>query len=72
MNEPTHRQHQILETVDAIGNRCYKTGAESDIELYWELVRSGYLQNLVLLEGQFEWQFILTDTAKEYLSTFIK
>lgn len=70
MNEPTHRQHQILETVDALGKSCYKMGDESDMESYWELVRAGYLQNLVVIGGPYEWKFILTDKAKEYLSTF--
>ena len=73
MNEPTHRQHKILETVEALGDSCYKTGNEDDIDLYWELVRGGYLRNLVLIGGgQYEWQFKLTVKAVQYLKSFLE
>lgn len=65
--EPTHKQHKILQTINAMG--CmYRTGKEHDIELYWELVRAGYLKNLVTLSGMYEWKFILTEIAEKYLA----
>ena len=66
MTEPTHSQHIILEVIEQ-GGPMAMTGKEDDIELYWELVRSGYLNNLCLLMGEYEWKFVLTDKAKEYL-----
>ena len=67
MTEPTYKQHKILEDVEA-HDGVRMTGKEYNIELYWQLVRSGYLKNLVTLTGIYEWKFILTEEAEEYLA----
>jgi hypothetical protein len=66
MEEPTHKQHKILQEVQektAIG----MIGKEDDIELYWELVRGGFLRNLVNMSGPNNWTFMLSDKAEKYL-----
>lgn len=65
--EPTYRQHKVIELVQRNGNRIDKFDSDEDIETYWELVRSGYLKNLVRLSGA-DWTFKLTEKAEEYLS----
>ena len=64
--EPTHRQHKVLENIYHQGSE-YMSGKEDNIELYWELTRGGYLNNLVMMSGMFDWKFVLTDKAEEYL-----
>ena len=64
--EPTHKQHLLLKRIYRDGYH-EKTGKQKDIELYWELVRAGYLQNLVTIFGRYEWVFKLTDKALKYL-----
>lgn len=67
MSEPTFRQHRILEFVEASG-AVGATGKEDNIDQYWELVRAGYLNNLVPLTGPYEWTFKLTPKAEDYLA----
>jgi hypothetical protein len=67
MSEPTFRQHKILEKI-AVVDEVYRTGKEDDIELYWELVRAGYLKNLVNITGPYDWTFRITEQAEDYLS----
>ena len=66
MRNPTHEQHKILSKIAKDGY-VEKTGKEEDIQLYWELVRTGYLKSLVLLSGPNEWKFILSDSGNEYI-----
>lgn len=68
MSEPTYKQHKILENIDT--NGCvYATGEEDNIELYWELVRSGYLKNLAIVGGIADWKFILAEKGEAYLQS---
>ena len=69
MGEPTYRQHQILEKVQTV-DEIYRMGNEPDMDNIWELVRGGYLQNLVCVGGGYDWKFILTEQAEQYLSSF--
>ena len=70
MTEPTHRQHLILEGFSSGQTNNYKNDSDDDMEDIWELVRAGYLKNLMLLGGNADWKFILTEKAVEYLDTF--
>lgn len=67
MQEPTYRQHKVLEKVQRNGDKIDKFNSDDDIEIYWELVRAGYLKNLVRLSGA-DWTFKLTEKADEYLA----
>ena len=69
MEEPTFKQHKVLESINEQGGSEYMTGKEDNIELYWELVRGSYLNNLVVMSGIFEWRFVLTEQAETYLET---
>ena len=66
MKEPSFKQHKLLETVKENGGSIRTTETE-DLNLHWELVRGGYLRNIVCLSGG--WRFDLTDEAEQYLST---
>ena len=66
MREPTHKQYLALEKTAESGS-VYKTNKEDDIDLYWGLVRGGYLHNLVVLSGNYDWRFVVTDKGYEYL-----
>jgi len=68
MQEPTFKQHKILEAINEQGQELM-TGKEDNIQLYWELVRSGYLKNLCILGGSYEWKFKLTEQAERYLES---
>jgi hypothetical protein len=66
MEEPTYKQHKILEKVQG-KTAIEMTGKEDNIELYWELVRGGFLRNLINMSGPYNWTFMLSDKAEEYL-----
>jgi hypothetical protein len=66
--KPTYNQHKILESIKQDGPMAM-TGEEEDMEEYWELVRNDYLKNLALMMGKYEWKFILTSRAQEYLES---
>jgi hypothetical protein len=70
MTEPTHRQHLILEGLNNGEISSRKNNDDTDMELIWELVRGGYLNNFALLGGNADWRFSLTDKADSYLQSF--
>lgn len=67
MSEPTYKQHKILVSIQGTMGAFLKDNHEN-IDMYWELVRSGFLKNLIVMSGEFNWRFILTDKAEEYLA----
>lgn len=67
MAEPTKKQFDILYDVEE-KESAEKLNSDKDIKQYWELVRMGYLQNLVSVGIMWDWKFVLTDKGKEYLS----
>ena len=70
MQEPTHRQHLILEGLKSGKISDKRNSSDSDIELFWELVRTGYINNFALLGSFYDWRFSLTNKAEEYLNSF--
>lgn len=72
MAEPTHRQHLILEGLKQGSVRDRRNNNDADIDLFWQLVRSGYLDNFALLGGIADWRFSLTEKADKYLESFKK
>ncbi len=68
MSEPTKKQFDILCEVEEDGG-VEKVNSDENIELYWELVRAGYLQQLVSVGVMWDWEFVLTEKGEEYLST---
>lgn len=62
--EPTFLQHNLLEFIEKKGGSI-RTTEHEDLDLHWELVRAGYLRNLVCLPTG--WKFDLTDKGTEYL-----
>lgn len=65
-HEPTYRQHKILEKVNPLDG-SYVAEIDKDIELYWELVRKGYLDNRMVISA-IEWKFIVTNKGLMYLA----
>ncbi len=70
MQEPTHRQHMILESVQTMGNSIQKSNTDPDMDLYWELARAGYLKDFVTMSKGFDWSFELTEKGESYLKSF--
>lgn len=67
MTEPTYRQHKLLEGIQSFGGKVYiKDSDEKKLDMYWELVRVGYLKNLAGVSG---WTFVVTEQAEEYLES---
>lgn len=66
MQEPTFKQHKILEKIASVGT-LFRKGDEDDIDDIYELVRAGYVKNLVCMSGGYDWKFINTEKADEYL-----
>lgn len=69
MEEPTHGEFKILESIDKNGGYVLKKDSDSDIESFWPLVRSGHINNLVMLGGQYDWKFKLTQKSIDYLES---
>lgn len=65
MVEPTHNQYLVLKEIEDEGSSVDADNDNPQIEKYWELVRAGYLKNLVGFLN--DWKFILTEKAEEYL-----
>ena len=65
MEEPTFKQHKKLQEANEMD--LMRTGKEDDIDLIYELVRGGYMNNLVMLGGAYEWRFVITEKGEEYL-----
>ena len=70
MTEPTYRQHLLLEGLNSGKISERRDNNDSDIEMFWELVRAGYLDNFALLGGNADWRFSLTTKALDYLQSF--
>ncbi|CAK0771786.1 hypothetical protein CCP3SC1AL1_580014 [Gammaproteobacteria bacterium] len=70
LKKPTHQQHLILEGFSSGQMNNYRKDNDADMEDIWQLVRTGYLKNLVILSGNADWKFILTENAVEYLDGF--
>lgn len=67
IKEPTHREFRLLCEVQDNGP-LYRVGGEEDIDIIYELVRNGYLNNLVLMgHPKYEWKFVITEQGEEYL-----
>lgn len=66
MSEPTKSQYDILISIQEDGP-AEKNNDDEDIGKYWELVRAGYLNNFVSIGVMWDWKFMLTDKATEYL-----
>ncbi len=64
--KPTYEQHKILMSIKG-SDGAYMDNNHKNIDMYWDLVGSGYLQNLVLVGGHYDWRFILTPKAEKYL-----
>ena len=68
MEEPTHKQFKILKEIENEGDHSImKYSNDPDINEYWELVCNGYLRNLCVIFGAFDWRFKLTNKAEKYL-----
>ena len=67
MEEPTFKQHKILEKI-SITDGIYRKGDEPDVEDIYVMVRAGYVKNLVCMGGKHEWKFIITEQGEKYLS----
>jgi len=65
MDEPTVRQYQVLLEIKESGE--YRNSHSEDLKHFWELVRMGYLKNLVTFSDGYDWRFKLTDLARKYL-----
>lgn len=68
--EPTFREHKVLENISKNGAER-KTGKEDNIEMYWELVRDGFLLNTPLTQAGYDWSFKLTEKAVSYLEDIL-
>ena len=68
--EPSHRQHLLLEGLNKEIIIARRNDSDLDIEMFWELVRLGYLNNFALLGGNADWRFSLTTKALDYLQSF--
>ena len=66
--EPTHRQYNILKSIET--SRKGFTNFSLTTE-HWDLVRNGYINNLVSF-GNCEWIFEITEKGKEYLEGCIE
>jgi len=67
MKEPTKKQHDILYEV----NENYSVqmiNSNEKIDKYWELVRMGYLKNLVSLGLMYDWKFVLSEEGEKYIN----
>lgn len=64
--EPTHKEHLLLKKIFRT-NGEQRTTEKEKLGTHWELVRKGYLKNLVTLPSG--WRFILTDEGREYLKS---
>lgn len=67
-NEPTYRQHKLLEKISAIGV-AIQTNEKENLDLHWQMVRFGYLKSLLATKDNSCWKFELTDKAMEYLNS---
>jgi hypothetical protein len=63
----TDNELALLRKLKDGGESVNKFNDDLDIEMYWELVRSGYLKNISTPKSDADWQFTLTDKANEYL-----
>lgn len=72
MQEPTYRQHLILEGLNkgTISEKRNNNDNDVTTNLIWELYRSGYLNKFALLGGNSDWRFSLTTKAIDYLQSF--
>lgn len=70
MKEPTYKHYLILIDIQKEGFHL-KTGKEDNIELYWELIRSHYLDKVVIF-SEYDWKFTLTEKAEEYIGGLAK
>lgn len=68
MTEPTYIEHLVLSEIEA-GGAALRMGSEQDMKMMWSLVRRGYLEKSIVLQTKYNWQFYLTDQAREYLQS---
>lgn len=66
MTEPTYKEHKKLDEINEDFEQTGRHGNEDDIDMLYSLVRKGYLRALVSM-GAYNWVFILTQKADDYL-----
>lgn len=65
MKEPTYNQYKILKEISETGKQGFNNDELTDD--HWELVRMGYVKNLVSM-GIYQWVFEITDDGINYIS----
>lgn len=64
MAEPTYKQYKILKELSEHGPQGFND--EDLTDDHWELVRNGYVKNLLSL-GFYSWKFEITQKGADYI-----